>query len=324
MSQIQARQNQNLPETLMPIFGQPPNFFSDSSTLINWLRSIGCKAFEFGEISNLSIKDWENAVLITMNEEAVPTYREMDMQFRNSRVLIIPMMSFDASIDAAIYTMKLSGQSDIEAACHLNEKWMNFLLTHEEPFIFSGKGCELTCEVNDDARVLVPKTTAQLAPGEWMSIGSYFEVGMVPQAEDFQPSFKVNGTLTVPGIAIAHHRQMHNNLLPVPRQAWELFQEIRNQQLFPLQVTIENSRAVHILAKGRDLTEEIKFLTNKSYDLMLTEMAFSTNTSMVPDTIDWTKNSQLNEGSIGIHIGMGEGLTGAHIDFICPDVQLIN
>lgn len=57
---------------------------------------------------------------------------------------------------------------------------------------------------------------------------------------------------------------------------------------------------------------------------MLTELAFSTNSSMIPYNIDWTKNSQLNEGAIEIHIAIGEELTGAHIDFICPDVQLAN
>lgn len=112
---------------------------------------------------------------------------------------------------------------------------------------------------------------------------------MVPQAEDFQPSFKVNDILSVPGVAIAHHRHMHDNLLSLPLRAWNLFQEIRSQGLFPLQVKIENSRAVHIRAGERDLTEELKFLTNKSYDLMLTEMAFSTNSSMVSGNIDWTK-----------------------------------
>ena len=53
-------------------------------------------------------------------------------------------------------------------------------------------------------------------------------------------------------------------------------------------------------------------------------MAFSTNAGIRPEFIDWTKNSQLNEGAIGIHVAVGEGLRGAHIDFICPEVDIVN
>lgn len=51
-----------------------------------------------------------------------------------------------------------------------------------------------------------PKTRAALSPGEWESIGSFFEVGMIPQPDDIRPAFIVNGTLSVPGVAVAHHR----------------------------------------------------------------------------------------------------------------------
>ena len=57
---------------------------------------------------------------------------------------------------------------------------------------------------------------------------------------------------------------------------------------------------------------------------MLMEMAFSTNHGVIPENLDWTKNAQINEGALGIHVGLGDGLTGAHIDFICPNVQLQN
>jgi hypothetical protein len=51
---------------------------------------------------------------------------------------------------------------------------------------------------------------------------------------------------------------------------------------------------------------------------MLIEVAFSTNTGMKSETIDWNYNSVLNETSLGVHIALGDGATGAHIDFIAP------
>jgi hypothetical protein len=169
-----------------------------------------------------------------------------------------------------------------------------------------------------------PKTEVNLSPGEWESIGSYFEVGMVPDSEDFRPGFIVNGTLSVPGVAMAHHRQMHKSLQPLHSEAWELLENIRQQGLFPLKVKIVDSHVESILAGDIDLTEELERLTNKRRELVLTEMAFSTNPGIIQEEIDWTKNSQLNEGVLGIHVGIGEGLTGVHIDLICPGVEIIN
>jgi hypothetical protein len=35
--------------------------------------------------------------------------------------------------------------------------------------------------------------------------------------------------------------------------------------------------------------------------------------------VDWRFNSQLNEGAGVMHIGFGEGITGAHMDFVIPE-----
>lgn len=116
---------------------------------------------------------------------------------------------------------------------------------------------------------------------------------------------------------------MHDDLLPLATHAWELFQEYRQQGRFPLSLKIENSRVVEVLAGDKDIKEQLTHLTNPKRKLVLTEMAFSTNAEINPQNIDWTKNSQLNEGALGIHVGIGDGLTGAHIDLICPGVELI-
>jgi hypothetical protein len=92
----------------------------------------------------------------------------------------------------------------------------------------------------------------------------------------------------------------------------------------PVSVTIKDSRVMSVLSGDREIAGELEHLTNPLRKLMLTEMAFSTNGSLPPKNIDWTCNSQFNEGSLGIHVGIGDGLTGAHVDLICPGVLLEN
>jgi hypothetical protein len=38
--------------------------------------------------------------------------------------------------------------------------------------------------------------------------------------------------------------------------------------------------------------------------------------------VDWSVNSQLNEGVGAVHLGFGEGITGAHMDFVIDQVRL--
>jgi hypothetical protein len=88
-----------------------------------------------------------------------------------------------------------------------------------------------------------------------------------------------------------------------------------------IEVIVENSRAVSISIDNVDITKKIREYSNPEYDLLLVEMAVSTNSSLQPNEIDWSVNSFMNEGVEGIHIAVGDGMTGAHIDFICPGVS---
>ena len=54
---------------------------------------------------------------------------------------------------------------------------------------------------------------------------------------------------------------------------------------------------------------------------MLVEMAISNNPGLEASELDWSVNSVLNEGARGIHFAVGDGVTGAHIDFICPGMK---
>jgi hypothetical protein len=267
-----------LARSLSPVFSNLPFFYSDSPALVEWFKSLDFLAGDFDVARSLPAEQRENVISFSTDFAAMPPYSEWDDLFRSSRLLVIPLASFDPSMEAARYTVRVLAQSQFELSTSLNAKFLKLLLEKEDPFILSG--------------------------------------------DDIIPAFTVNGTLNVPGVAVAHHRQMHENLRPLATQAWKLFQDLRNQNRFPLSVRIQDSRIVSVLAGDREITGELEYLTNPLRKLMLTEMAFSTNGSLLPENIDWTCNSQLNEGSLGIHVGIGDGLTGAHVDLICPGVLL--
>lgn len=55
--------------------------------------------------------------------------------------------------------------------------------------------------------------------------------------------------------------------------------------------------------------------------LRLTEFAIGVNDAIAP-TIDYKINSQMNEGIRGVHVAIGDGSSGYHIDFLSPAVTV--
>lgn len=53
----------------------------------------------------------------------------------------------------------------------------------------------------------------------------------------------------------------------------------------------------------------------------LTEVAVGTGL-LPPERVGWRLNCVLNEGAAGVHIGIGNSLTGMHFDFISKEAQL--
>ncbi len=87
----------------------------------------------------------------------------------------------------------------------------------------------------------------------------------------------------------------------------------------PLKMTINDSRLDPSCLGA--LQEVFYWATNADYEWRLAELAFGTNVG-IAQSIDWSYNSQFNEGIGGMHIALGDGRTGFHIDFICPGGQL--
>jgi hypothetical protein len=312
---------------LAPLFSAAPLFVSDSSALVEWLGENGCES-AIDEYHGMAARsrsgDLANVVAMFTGRKSLPGNKEWNEVFHASRALLLPLLSFDPSLKASKYTISRMSESSFSTAVQMNKDWLTLLGSKQEIMVFGGNGTDFTCGIDDEANPIAPKIDVDLEPGEWVSIGSYLETAMVSQPDDISPSFDVNGTFSVPGIAMAYHRQLPDSLLPLIEETWSFFHALRVANCFPLQIEVRESRIIRAMAGSKDVTDSLLQYSNPKWELRLTEMAFGTNIGCDSAKIDWSFNSQLNEGPIGVHFAIGEGLTGAHIDFICPDVHLMN
>lgn len=316
--------SQRLASALEPVFGRSPTLISDSPALVQWLTAQGCEAFllEVGAVEKLPKRHRQNVVMIPATDQAFSFY-VLDRAFRGSRVLIVPVIAFDPALEAAQYTVEMVSRSDFTAAVTQNRAWLDLVQYAAEPLVFEGRAGRLECEIKERVQLMAPRTETMLLPGEWEAVGMYFEVPMIPDNEDFfHPGYIVNGHLEIHGAAVARHRQMPAPLVPLHTEAWELMLGLLTEGGFPLEVEVRDSRLVGATAGGRDITQNLLRLSNEKLELLLIEVAFSTNPSLRANMLDWKVNSVMNEGIQGIHIAVGDGLTGAHIDLICADLEL--
>lgn len=313
-----------LEQSLAPVFGSSkPLFVTDDLNLVSWLRAHNLGASLLDELIDLPKQRFKNVVLLPTTGDGLSFFR-LERFFKGSRVLIVPLVAFDPSLEASIYTLKLLTSSDFVQATKENAEWISILEKGEvQRLIFKGAYGELEVTLKERLDLMLPRTQSGLLPGEWEAIGMFFEIAMIPDNEDFfHPGYVVSGEVEVPGVAVAHHRIMPNQLTCLPVRAWQLLGGLIREERFPLRIKIENSQLKEVRSiDGADLTDEIRKLSNPQLELMLVEMAISNNPGLDAYDLDWRVNSVLNEGARGIHFAVGDGVTGAHIDFICPGMK---
>jgi len=291
-----------------------PIYVTDSRDLGGWLKEAGLRTALFEDFVGAPET---GVVLIPTDWDRFPRPSRLREQLMGHRVLWVPIASFDGASQTARYSMSLLFRSDFKEAVPNNKRVMLKLLPPHRERAFRAEGTELAFMLEEDVYVN-SRTRLHLEEGEQASIGAYFEAELGANWVDKEETFHVNGHMRVSGVLASHHRELPAELGSKVAEASELLAELRS--LLPFTIEIRDS---HVAAGSfGHLDEAMRELTNPMYDGLLTELAFGTNTALNPH-VDWSHNSQFNESVGGLHIALGDGLTGSHIDFVCPDGELL-
>ena len=304
-------------ESLRPIFdGAEPVFVAESD-------QVG-KLFEARDLEHLSIHEMierrpPDVVLVVERLETMRAlHKEMHEATDQSRVLLLPACSFDPSPEVVAYSLDLLAASDFERAVSRNRVWRQVLSRHPSPLVFRrpGSDAELTCHLLGDVRVHCA-TEVVLPRGEWEGPAGYFEVEM--ELFDAQARyFSLEGELVVDGLLAAKSSNMAADLEPLHDEANDLIRE-RGGPAGRLRAA--DNRIVAFEIGGDDITDRLARLTGEMYERAFLEFSIGTNSVSAP--VDWSVNSILNEGLAGIHVAIGDGIGGAHIDFVSTGTSLV-
>lgn len=253
-------------------------------------------------------------------------------RFPQARVLVVPIASFDPSLEAALYTQKLVTRTDYIAACAQGRYWVDNIASQAGPLVFlSGAGgqdggrdgaraaadrADLVCTFSDDLSAAAWLEPA-IGQGQWVSVGSFCELSFsTPPTHDMPAPFSLNGTAVATGVLVARDRRFTEVGDARIKAANELRREL--VAAAPISLRLADGVLAEVRAGGRDYTDAVREATNPEHGLQALELGIGTNFSVLPE-VSWQVNSQMNEGAGPVHLGFGEGVSGAHMDFIVAE-----
>jgi hypothetical protein len=264
-----------------------------------------------------------NIVLFLRNELVSVDVRK---KLGHHRVLVVPIASFDSSLEAALYTQKLVTLTDYDDVRNRVAYWADSLRNKEGALVFSNSppgdgadsGTHLVCRLAENLRAAA-WTDSEIGAGDWISVGLICEFSLTaPSAKDWYGAFVIDGRAVASGVLVARDSRYTEAGDARIRAAQRLRDEMTAKG--PVDLRIENGVLTSARAGGEDFTSALLEATNPEYGLHVLELGIGTNQSVLPH-VNWSINSQLNEGAGPVHIGFGEGVTGAHIDFVVEDAE---
>ncbi|MDA8455737.1 hypothetical protein M4R22_13270 [Acidovorax sp. GBBC 3334] len=307
-----------LARNLQSIFsGEEAMIVTDDPGMAEWLSASGLPAATFHDLLQTG-HAWPRRVLaIPLDWERLPSRQALRGIFADASVLWMPLGSFSCDADEARYAVQRFSEIDMEGAVALNRRILSRLLLSPDAVTLSGPATRLRVRLPDSLQLLC-RTRVGLLPDEHASLGNYCEVALSPTdlSGRVDTELTVSGTLRIDSALVAKHRESRSMPPDAFKEATCIADDIR--RACPLQLTIRDNRIVDGLGPwARDL----QTLCGPDDSSALTEVAMGTGL-LHPQSLDWNLNCLVNEGAAGIHVGIGNGISGMHFDFISKEAHL--
>jgi hypothetical protein len=287
-------------------------FIADDSEVIDWLDGNGFQSKHILECEN----ELPNAVIsICTSWDHFKILGGLSKVSPHCQLISIPQVSFDPSPSAAVYSCMRLLESDFKDVLKSHNVWTETLKRTNSSIKFTGDDTFISCQLSNSIQIAA-MDTLKLAHGNFRSAAEFFELGIEHSDGQEESCFSVSGTARVSGMLSAQAPTLDPSILHIVDKTNELVQLVAKSGYAILEV--DNNYVTSFLVDGNELVHQLGVYAG-GRGLQITEFAIGFNRE-IESSIDWTINSQMNEGIYGIHIGLGDGTTGMHMDLLCPGV----
>lgn len=282
---------------------------SDNDTFLQRCTASGFKTQALHKIEYLPA---QSVIFSFCNDAAKRTF-DIAKNTPSKKSIFCATHVFDASVTSALYSLKLIIKSKFHDALERQRSVLTLLETYKQ-FHLEGD--------HSQASVLIAEQTAPYAmikeditTSFIYSVAEFFEVHYAHMNAHEPCPFTLNGQLKISGILTVHRKQPTNPNHKLKRALEKLVQHVACHTAI---LTIENNNITSFTADHIEHKELLNCAAGPR-ELKLTEFAIGVNDAISP-FIDYRINSQMNEGIRGVHVAIGDGSSGYHIDFLSPGV----
>ena len=277
-----------------------------------FLQRCTAQGFNTQSLNEIEYLPAQSLVFAFCNEAARRTF-EITKQTPAKKSVFCAVHVFEASVKSALYGLDLILKSDFDDALQKQRLVLTQLDTYRE---FSLDGS------NSKARVTISEQATPYAMIEEdisndfiHSIAEFFEVHYAHMNTHAPCPFQFTGHLTISGILTVLRKPPTTTDIALKVALEKLTHDVAQHTAL---LTVENNTLTSFQVNDT----EHKELLNRAAGvrgLKLTEFAVGVNKAIAP-FIDYRINSQMNEGISGVHVALGDGSSGYHIDFLSPGV----
>ncbi len=290
-------------------------FVVDNKEVLDILNSQGVKTSFFDHGSKMPLA----TIMVQTKKESFLLLENKSDTSHSSQLLTIPQIAFDPSTHVVSYTLSRLFETDFKKAFDLQSHILEKLTYLENKLFMKTDDITLECDFSNEVDFSYP-STLKLVPGAPRSIASYLELHFEDLSSGPSKYFSLDGNMNIKGFLFAVHPKFQKNIPLIHRtQAHELLKLVAKSH--NTKIEFNNNTLTSFKINDSEYIGTIGMLVGKTLGLKLTEFAFGLNTSIY-SSVDWGVNAQINEGVGGIHLGVGDGKSGMHIDFICPDENI--
>ena len=297
---------------LEPLFADKNYYFLvDSNKIRDHLESEGFKVLMFKEGMSLP----NSIISIQTSSQHFLSLKDILNDSPNARVLTIPLIAFDNSEKSTYYLLKMLAICNFKKAFEKKQELIDIIMNVGNKIVLThDKENLLYCDFSNKVEFKYP-SKLQIGKGSSRSVAEYLELNFNHLYPEIPSCYNLNGQFKFDSCLFAIHPSIDRIQKTQIELAKNLFDDVVHSK--ECMMYIDNNKITSFIIGGNKKLNDLKKIAGESRNSNITELAFGLNSSILGKT-NWNYNSQINEGCFGMHLGIGDGKTGIHMDFIHP------
>lgn len=270
--------------------------------------------FETVNFDDFDFSNPQNTALLLITTYSKYEKLENLWDICKSTVTHLSMVKSDCSPQTIDYALsKLLSLHFADTLKRRSDAYANMLSTQCVELESQGK--KISCQFGDE--ILVVNNSNVMEAGLPYSVAEFLEASLI-NIINKKPSFILDGVFCFDGIIfLCNNAEQKENFGSQIQRFMKCCSAGKNRLI------IKNNITERIIIGGIDVTNEYLSLFG-NFEHSSIAMEFAIGCADYTNTVDWSKNSLLNESTVGAYIGIGMGLQMPHIDFISAKAKIVN